>query len=59
MIMFYGGQGINPRLINSSLFDTTKGFLNYYHSNVNVIQFFEYNHWDENDLNKILSSKYD
>ena len=60
MIMFYVGQGIiNPRLINSSLFDTAKGFLNYYHSNVNVIQFFEYNHWDENDLNKILSSKYD
>lgn len=60
MIMFYVGQGIiNPRLINSSLFDTAKGFFNYYHSNVNVIQFFEYNHWDENDLNKILSSKYD
>jgi glutamine---fructose-6-phosphate transaminase (isomerizing) len=60
MIFFYVKQGIvNPRLINTSLIDTAKGFLNYYHSKVSIIQLFEYNDWDEDSMNNSLRSGYD
>lgn len=60
MIFFYIKQGlINPKLINTSLVDTAKGFLNYYHSKVNIIQLFEYNDWDEDSMNNSLRSEYD
>lgn len=59
MIMFYIKRGIlNPSLINISLPDTARGFLNYYHSNVNVTQFYQYHDWDENNINNLLSSRY-
>lgn len=60
MIWFYVKQGLlNPALLNSSLVDTARGFINYYHSNVDIIQFFEYNSWDEGSLNQVLKNEYD
>ncbi|MDC0552993.1 hypothetical protein OAO12_01850 [Methylophilaceae bacterium] len=60
MILFYVKQGLlNPSLINTSLLDTARGFYNYYHSNVNILQIFEYNDWNESILNTVLANKYD
>jgi len=59
MIFFYGSQFLkNPKYINLSLFDSFKGFLNYYHSNVKVLQFFEYLDWDEKIINNTLIKEY-
>jgi len=59
MILFYVKRGIlNPRLINISLPDTAKGFINYYHSNVNITQFYQYHDWDEAYINSTLHENY-
>ena len=59
MLFFYGIQFLlNPKYINSSLFDSFKGFLSYYHSNVDILQFFEYIDWDENKVNETLINNY-
>lgn len=60
LLYFYGKEALlNPALINRSIYDSLKGFLNYYHSNVDVVQFFEYHDWNEKELNSTLSDCYD
>ena len=59
MILFYVKNGLlNPGLINRSLLDTARGFINYYHSNVDVTQFYEYHDWDEQSINSTLDERY-
>lgn len=59
LISFYGKEALlNLSLLNSSVLDSLKGFFNYYHSNVNVCQFFEYHVWNEESLNNTLRSSY-
>lgn len=60
LLYFYGKETLfNPKLINSSIFDSLRGFFNYYHSNVDIIQFFSYEPWDEAELNMTLKQEYD
>lgn len=60
MLFFYGLQFLkNTKYINMSLFDSFKGFLNYYHSKVDIIQIYEYLDWNENLINDTLIREYD
>ncbi|MDA7474221.1 hypothetical protein N8952_01735, partial [Candidatus Pelagibacter ubique] len=59
LIFFYGLQFLkNTKYINSSIPDSLQGFFNYYHSNVNILQFFEYLDWDEKIINDTLIEEY-
>ena len=59
LIFFYGLQFLkNTKYINSSILDSLQGFFNYYHSNVNILQFFEYLDWDEKIINDTLIEEY-
>lgn len=60
MIFFYLKEFImNPRLINSSIFDTIKGYLSYYTTSHNYINLFKYIRWDEDQIEKTLLEEYD
>jgi predicted glutamine amidotransferase len=59
MLYFYGLQFLlNHHYINSSIFDTLRGFINYYHSRVNELRIYDYYDWNENIINKTLIEKY-
>lgn len=59
MLYFYGLQFLlNPHYINSSILDTFRGFINYYHSRVNELRIYDYYDWNENIINKTLIEKY-
>lgn len=59
LLWFYGKEAfLNPRLLNVSVIDSLKGFVNYYHSDVDILQFFEFHSWNERDLEYTLSSNY-
>ena len=59
MLYFYGLQFLlNHHYINSSILDTLRGFINYYHSRVNELRIFDYYDWNENIINKTLIEKY-
>ena len=60
LLWFYGKEALfNPRLLNISITDSLLGFFNYYHSDVDIIQFFEYHRWNENYLENTLRNNYD
>lgn len=59
LLWFYGKEALlNPRLLNVSITDSLLGFFNYYHSDVDIIQFFEYHHWNEGYLEETLKNNY-
>jgi len=59
LISFYGFQFLkNPAYLNSSMLDSLTGFFNYYHSETNELQIFDYVEWNENKINQTLIKKY-
>ena len=59
LMSFYGFSALkNPSLLNRSIMDSLRGFVNYYHSNVDILQFFNYENWNEQELNKTLEGEY-
>lgn len=59
LLFFYGKEFLlNPRYLNSSVFDSFRGFMNYYNNDVKPLKIFEYLDWDEKIINNTLK-KYD
>jgi hypothetical protein len=50
---------LNPSYINSSMVDTFKAFLSYYHLDHDYLHLFQYINWDENEINQTLISNYE
>jgi glucosamine--fructose-6-phosphate aminotransferase (isomerizing) len=48
----------NPKYLNSTLFDTVKGFFSYFFQTKNIISFFEYLDYDEKEVNRHLQQKF-
>ena len=48
----------NPRYLNSTLFDTLKGFFSYFFQTKNIISLFEYLEYIEDDVNNHLVKKF-
>lgn len=60
MIMFYMSQYlINPRYINSSIFDTIGAFFSYYGLAHDYINIYDYIQWDEKQIIDLLVNEYD
>jgi predicted glutamine amidotransferase len=49
----------NPRLINSSLWDSVLGFKYYFFDSAKNIQYFDYELWNEDNVNTFLKEKFD
>jgi glucosamine--fructose-6-phosphate aminotransferase (isomerizing) len=49
----------NPRLINSSLWDSILGFKYYFFDSAKNIQYFDYELWNEDNVNTYLKEKFD
>jgi len=59
MLYFYGKQFLlNPLYLNSSMLDSFKGFVNYYHSGVNELHIYDYYDWNEDKINHTLTNNY-
>jgi len=59
MLFFYGKQFLlNPYYLNTSIPDSFRGFLNFYHSGSDEMSIYDYYDWNENVINKTLINKY-
>jgi predicted glutamine amidotransferase/7-cyano-7-deazaguanine synthase in queuosine biosynthesis len=55
LIIRYGVEIVkNPKLINSSLFDSIRGFKYYFFDSSKNIQYFDYEDWDETKVDRFL-----
>jgi hypothetical protein len=56
MVLYYAGAfARNHRYINSSIFDTIRGFLSFYARNETYENFFDYVDWNEETVNSAIS----
>lgn len=59
MLWFYGKQYLlNPAYINVSLYDTMHAFMSYYMLDKNHVNLFDYQRWDEQEIEDILFNQY-
>lgn len=60
MLAKYGMHFLkNPRYLNRSIFDTIGAFVSYYLVQQNYLPFFDYEDWDEDEINATLIGEYD
>ncbi|MCC8417591.1 MAG: hypothetical protein LN588_03680 [Rickettsia endosymbiont of Bryobia graminum] len=60
LIAFYALQYLkNPSYINSSMSDVIAGFLSYYVMNQDFLYLFDYEKWDEKEIDDLLKKEYD
>ncbi|WP_375327467.1 hypothetical protein [Candidatus Tisiphia endosymbiont of Nemotelus uliginosus] len=60
LVAFYALQYLkNPRYINSSISDVIAGFLSYYVMNQDFLYLFDYEKWDEREIDALLKKEYD
>ncbi|XVN42180.1 MAG: hypothetical protein RCG15_05785 [Candidatus Rickettsia vulgarisii] len=60
LITFYALQYLkNPSYINSSISDVIAGFLSYYVMNQDFLYLFDYEKWDEKEIDDLLKKEYD
>lgn len=59
LLKFYATQYLkNPRYINGSIFDVMAGFLSYYVMNQDFLYLFDYEKWDEEEIDELLKTEY-
>jgi predicted glutamine amidotransferase len=55
LLSFYGKQFVlNPSYLNSSIFDSLRGFINYYNHGVKPLNIYEYIDWNEDEIETTL-----
>lgn len=60
LLSFYAWQYLsNPKYINSSITDVAAGYLSYYVMNQDFLYLFDYERWDEQEVDTLLKEKYD
>ncbi len=60
LLFFYGKEyALNPSYINRSLSDSIGAFTSYYVMPHNLLSFYNYISWEENEVEKVLLNEYD
>lgn len=60
LLSFYAMQYLkNPRYINGSIADVVAGFLSYYVMKQDFLYLFDYENWDEKEIDELLKKEYD